>query len=270
MIWNAYSESETYVSGISVKSCGHIFAKEGRQIIRPDGRPDWLLFYIAKGSETFYFDKEETAKAGSFIIFAPGEKQIHIHNEKKTAEFYYIHFVADESFDAFGIETSKIYSPAPSASICDLFEEILTELQLKNVCYGTVCGCKFSEILSKLKRKTVNSDEKNREEHKKIAHIVQYMYKNYQTNESLDEYAAMCAMSKFHFIRMFEQVTGESPVSYKIKIRISHAKELLEDPTLTVGDIGRHVGYSSPSYFCDAFKKEVGISPMSYRKQKLC
>ena len=268
MIWNAYANGETYVSGLSVISCGHIFAKEGRQIHRPDGRRDWLLFYIAKGSETFYFNKEETAGEGSFVIFAPGEKQCHIHNEKKTAEFYYVHFSADESFDVFGLETSKIYVTEPSARICDIFEEILSELQLKNVCYGTVCGCKLAEIFSRLKRKTVNSKDPSHEEHKKIAHVVQYMYKNYGANESLDEYAAMCNMSKFHFLRTFEQMTGESPVAYKIKIRISHAKELLEDPTLSIGDIGAQVGYSSSSYFCDAFKKETGMSPAAYRKLK--
>ena len=55
MIYNAYTEQNQQVSGISLVSCGHIFAKQGREINRPYGREDWLLFYIAKGSYDIYF-----------------------------------------------------------------------------------------------------------------------------------------------------------------------------------------------------------------------
>ena len=52
MIWNAYSEEKVRNFGLNVKSCGHIFAKNGREINRPQGRGDWLLFYVFKGCET--------------------------------------------------------------------------------------------------------------------------------------------------------------------------------------------------------------------------
>ena len=68
MIYSAYSEQKEAVSGVTLVSCGHIFAKSGREIYRPNGRDDWLLFYIAKESETFYFDKPIFCQAGGFVL----------------------------------------------------------------------------------------------------------------------------------------------------------------------------------------------------------
>ena len=78
MIYNAYADGDKQVSGIEIVSCGHIFAKPGREIYRPDGRNDWLFFYVARESETFFLEGKETALPGSFIIYAPHEKQHHI------------------------------------------------------------------------------------------------------------------------------------------------------------------------------------------------
>ena len=84
--------------------------------------------------------------------------------------------------------------------------------------------------------------------------------------EISDDYAKLAKMSKFHFLRVFKEITGVSPVEYKNKVRIEHAKELLEDTNLGIGEIGISLGFSSSSYFCDAFKNKVGISPTQYRK----
>ena len=74
MIFNSYAEEAEELGGIKIVSAGHIFAKPKREIYRPDGRDDWLLFYIAKETETFFLKGGEavTADAGSFIISAPG------------------------------------------------------------------------------------------------------------------------------------------------------------------------------------------------------
>ena len=69
MIFNVYARESEKVNGINLVSCGHIFAKSGREIYRPNGRDDWLLFYIAKESETFYF-----FKTGSTISIRTFEK----------------------------------------------------------------------------------------------------------------------------------------------------------------------------------------------------
>ena len=77
----------------------------------------------------------------------------------------------------------------------------------------------------------------------------------------------MCCMSKYHFLRVFRQVTGRTPLEYRNEIRIRHARELLENSFLSVSEIGETLGYTSPAYFSDAFKRQIGISPATYRKK---
>ena len=59
-----YNGTDSY-HGLRLRCAGHIFAAPGRRIDRPAGREDWLLFYVAAGSETFFLPQgEQTAEAG--------------------------------------------------------------------------------------------------------------------------------------------------------------------------------------------------------------
>lgn len=268
MIYNAYQDTTDGIAGFSIVSSGHIFSHQGRQINRPNGRCDFLLFYVAKGSEHMLLNKEVRMEPGSFVIFRPNEKQIHIQKDSGVSEFYYIHWIAHEDFDLFGFESSKVYSVEPSTGINDLFEAVIEELQTKRPVYEKICVSKFFNILSLLSRKSQKETTSLGQYVDKISFVVQKMNKEYEKNLSLDEYSSLANMSKFHFLRIFKDITGSTPIEYRKKIRIQHAKELLEDTDEAISEIGRRVGYDSSIYFCDAFKKEVGSSPSRYRQEK--
>lgn len=266
MIFNAYQDTNKGINGISVNSCGHIFAQKGRKIYRPNGRSDYLLFYIAKGKEHFYLQSEVVAKEGSFVFFRPYERQEHSYHEEKTGEFYYVHFDAPESFDLLGFESFRVYSAKQNTEVCDIFEEIIRELQCKNPAYEEICTSKLFNIIGLLKRKTEKETNQNSHYNDKISFAIQTMNKEYYKSYTLDEYAKMCNMSRFHFLRIFKSITGMSPIEYRNKIRLDHAKELLSDGELSIIEIGTKVGYPCNAYFCDAFKNKMGISPSQYRK----
>jgi len=266
MIFNAYSDTDRGLFGVAVKSCGHIFAKHGRAIHRPKGRDDYLLFYVAKGSERFILEEEADAAEGSFVFFKPHERQEHVCLAKETAEFYYVHFSAPPDFDLFGFESSVIYTAKPSTKVRDLFEEIIVELQKKQISYEKICVSKIFEIMGILTRRVADLHDPQGQYADRIAAVIQLMNRDYAKDDSLDDYADICKMSKFHFMRIFKKITGVSPVEYKNKIRIEHAKDLLEDLSVPICEVGARVGYASPSYFCDAFKKKTGCSPRKYRE----
>lgn len=266
MIFRAYQDTDIGINGISVVSSGHIFASKGRKIDRPKGRSDYLLFYVAKGREHFFLQGEEIAEEGSFILFRPFEKQEHIYMEDHTGEFYYVHFNAPEGFNLFGLKSSVIYNTKPSVNIRDLFEEIISELQAKQPAYEMVCTSKLFNLFSLLVRKTAKEGAPQGRYFDKISFVIQNMNKEYQSSYTLDDYAKMCNMSKYHFLRVFKSLTGVSPLEYRSNIRLDHAKDMLTDTNIPINEIGRSVGYSSGTYFCDAFKIKTGMSPSQYRK----
>ena len=267
MIFNAYASASQEVLGLSVRSVGHIFAPQGRKIFRPAGREDWLLFYVASGVEHFSLQEETEASAGSFIIFRPHEPQIHIQPLPHTAEFYYIHFQAPSNFDLFGLKSATVYTTAPSTAVRDLFEQAMRELQDKHPFCEQLCVAKLLELLALLARRTENLLPSHKRYACQIDMVIRVMNREFDKNTDLAEYAALCNLSKFHFLRLFKELTGVSPIEYRNMLRLEHAKALLEDESMSISEIGTRVGYSSPAYFCDAFKKKTGMSPRQYRNQ---
>lgn len=268
MIFNSYAEQKTERDGVRLVSCGHIFAKPGREIHRPRGREDWLLFYIAADSETFYLQKPCTGSPGSFVLYAPGEKQHHRYNGTGTGEFYYIHFRADRLPAGSGLTTSRLYDLPFSRQICDLFEEILEELRQKPLFYEELCLYRLFYLLTLLERGVQKSQLPPVKSHEQIGRVVQHMNRFYDRPLRLEDYAAMANMSKYHFLRVFEETVGATPLEYRNRIRLEHAAALLLEEQLSVEEVARTVGYSTAAYFSSAFKQKYGLSPKQFQRQK--
>jgi YesN/AraC family two-component response regulator len=86
-------------------------------------------------------------------------------------------------------------------------------------------------------------------------------------NLYLDHIAEIVETSPKYFSSYFKKTFGVNYVEYLNKVRLSHAKELLKDRSLTIGEIGEKTGYLNSSTFTTTFKKYYGISPSEYRKQ---
>ncbi len=265
MILNAYADAANGLLGVSIHSVGHIFAQSGRRITRPQGREDWLLFYVAKGCERFLLDGTADAGEGSFVLFRPHQRQEHVCISN-TAEFYYIHFTAPADFTLAGLASFTVHTAKPSAAVCDLFESILDELQKRQPHYGEICTARLFELAGLLARRSLLHNDPKRLYSDRIPYVIQLMNREYDKAYTLEDFAALCNMSRFHFLRIFREITGRTPLEYRNHIRMEHARELLEDTELPVCEIAARVGFSSASYFCDAFKKKFGLSPLAARR----
>lgn len=84
-------------------------------------------------------------------------------------------------------------------------------------------------------------------------------------NEKIETYAAMCGVSVAYFYRCFRQWSGKSPVEYRNEIRLSNAETMLRCTDMQIGEISRIVGFADPFYFCRIFAKEYGLPPRRYR-----
>lgn len=81
----------------------------------------------------------------------------------------------------------------------------------------------------------------------------------------LDNMAQAACMSRFHYIRIFQQVYGVTPRHFLRDLRISKAKDLLKNG-LSVTRVCLDVGYDSLPTFSAAFKRGTGVSPLAYQK----
>jgi AraC family transcriptional regulator len=80
--------------------------------------------------------------------------------------------------------------------------------------------------------------------------------------------AAQAGLSKFHFHRLFKKAVGVSPSCYHINLRMNAARRLLRETKKSVVAVALAVGYTSPSHFAQRFRRETGLSPSDYRRQR--
>ena len=94
-----------------------------------------------------------------------------------------------------------------------------------------------------------------------------FMIARLSSIRSVDQIAQSVCLSPRHFKRRFKQATGESPLNYLQKLRIHHARELLENSLDSVDEISRRVGYEDSSAFRRLFKRHTSLSPREYRNR---
>ncbi len=78
--------------------------------------------------------------------------------------------------------------------------------------------------------------------------------------------AALAGLSRAAFAARFTERVGEPAMRYLLALRMQRAKALLRDQRATVSSVAAQVGYRSEVGFAAAFKREVGVSPGSYRR----
>ncbi len=72
-------------------------------------------------------------------------------------------------------------------------------------------------------------------------------------------------MSQYYFCRMLRQTLGIAPFQYGRHQRIEKARKLLEQPHLSILEVGLQCRFTSPSHFTRQFHQIVGVTPKAYR-----
>lgn len=81
---------------------------------------------------------------------------------------------------------------------------------------------------------------------------------------SVDLLCKELCLSRTHLNRKIKELTGESPASYIKQIRLRKATSLLMNRSLSISEIAFMTGFSSPSYFSQAFREYYGVTPKEY------
>ena len=92
------------------------------------------------------------------------------------------------------------------------------------------------------------------------------MKNNISTALTINQLANQANYSVSRYSEVFKQKTGYSPIQYFIRLKIQKSCEFLYYANLTIKEICREVGFDDPYYFSRMFKKQIGISPMQYKK----
>ena len=99
-----------------------------------------------------------------------------------------------------------------------------------------------------------------------IDRVQHYIELNCAQPLKLEEIAPLFGYNSSYLGKLFREQTNCSFNEYLDKVRMEHAKELLQKSSLRVYEVAAQLGYKDVDYFHKKFKKYVGVSPNEFRK----
>ena len=99
-----------------------------------------------------------------------------------------------------------------------------------------------------------------------LAPVLSWLAENLHGPLTLADIAARASMSTRSLSRHFREQTGTTPRAWLNRHRVRQAQRLLEESDRAVEEVGRLVGFTSPTAFRERFRGVVGVSPRDYRK----
>lgn len=97
-----------------------------------------------------------------------------------------------------------------------------------------------------------------------------FIIKNYCDDINLNLIADNMNYSASYLTKIFYQAYDTTPTKYLINLRMHRAQKLLlNEPSLSVRQIGEMCGYHDQGYFSRIFKKHTGKSPLEFRGENI-
>jgi len=101
----------------------------------------------------------------------------------------------------------------------------------------------------------------------RINKVIDHIEKNLDNNFSLNQLAEISNFSKFHFSRIFQGITGETPFQLILRLRLEKAASLLTHGNDSISDIAYKCGFKSLPVFSKNFKSHFTESATSFKKK---
>lgn len=223
------------------------------------------------------------AKEGDLVVVNSNE--LHYGVSQSSHLFYYaliadISLLHSQSIDA--AETKFItpitqnrllllnhISGDSKAAACML--TIIQELENREFGYELAIKSELYRLLTLLLRShvaTVLTQDEYAERMKNVerfAPVFQCIEERYMDELSVDQLAQMASLSRFHFSRLFKELSGRTVIEYITATRLDKADYLLRHSPLTVSEVAAATGFNDIYYFSRTFKKHKKVAPSSLR-----
>lgn len=215
-----------------------------------------LEYFFESGGTAVIDDRTYPIKRGNVLFAKPGA--IRYSHLPFTCKF--LHFTATDPILLSVLESLPPVFPVSDPkkveeSICQIialfysvhpFDNLRAQAEL--ICLLHQLGCHTDEVAG-----TVNLAQR-------------FISENFQTPLTTESIAQACGVSNSYLHKLFKTLLNTTPGAYLLSCRISAARDLLANTSLPMGEVAFRCGFNSQSYFSDCFKRNVGQSPLEFRK----
>ncbi|AFL68121.1 helix-turn-helix domain-containing protein [Sulfurospirillum barnesii] len=198
---------------------------------------------------------------GALSLCSNGEKKVYKKDMSFTINPYDVHEIESlEVYDMIVLSLKrnflKSYELLEAQVIVGRYARILEEMEYLEESHGAL----FDDIL----RGVYAHCDSMHEKHRTLDRIKTFLEEYPEVQIDGEHLSRYSALSKYHFIRKFDENVGMTPHKFHIQNRVRKAKGLIENST-SMTDVGLSAGFYDQSHFIRHFKKLFQISPSSYK-----
>ena len=228
------------------------------------------LFYIVGGKGQFLIqDQLYPVNVNNLVIINPNVPHTEVSLNAQPLEYIVlgiggVELAANDSSNG----QFNILDHFESVEISGCLRNILREMEQKNPGYEDVCQAYMEILIIRLMRSTalaVPAESQTASTNRQCAAIRRYIDLHFKEPLTLEQLAEEGHMNKFYLSHAFKREYGVSPINYMISKRLEESKYLLAETDLSLSQIAQLLGFSSPSYFSQVFRRTQNITPMEYR-----
>ncbi|MCB8879633.1 helix-turn-helix transcriptional regulator [Acidisoma cellulosilytica] len=102
-----------------------------------------------------------------------------------------------------------------------------------------------------------------------LRRVCDFIEDHLSDDPSIVAMASECGLSMGYFSRAFRSSTGMTPHQWIIHRRITRAKSLIPDPSLTLAEVAILCGFVDQSHLGRSFVRATGVTPAQWRRERL-
>ena len=235
------------------------------------------IFYVVGGSGKFNIEgKLLPVTTDDMVIVNPNVEHTEVSYNKRPLEYIVLgveglEYSAGEDADERWFMTNMQNA---REALLHALREMLREIEYKAVGYELICQDLLEVLILRLMRHAGLQFLPTKTEHRKpgrkpskeCAAVRHYIDNYFKENINLDMLSELVHVNKYYMVHSFTKEYGISPINYLISRRIEESKYLLSDTDHSLSQISHMLGFSSPSYFSQSFRRLEGMSPMEFRR----
>jgi AraC family L-rhamnose operon regulatory protein RhaS len=241
-------------------------------------------FFLVLAGEAVWETDQNRIRLGvnSFVHVPAGLRHRQMDMEGSAVTLYAVHYRPDlllESVRARLGEVGLQHWPGSRAQsgvtqfLRASFQEMLYEQHLQREGWETVLQAKVLALAGRSVRMLVRREEPTSASElqwdvaERVANYVKGLETRFFRQETLDEAARSVGLSRRQFTAVFREVAGETWLERRLRLRLAHARRLLEQGENSVVAVAFEAGFEDVSNFHRAFKRAYGCTPKACRAE---
>ena len=230
---------------------------------------EFQCIYIVRGEGVFESEATGHVKieAGNLCFLLPDTWHRYRPDPETGWDEYWVSFDGDMPRRLLeqGIlsPNQAVFDVGLDESILRCYKDLIAVVETDRVGYRQIAATLTAQLIARARAATLVEDDPLQ---KMVSDAVFYIEQNVDKPIDFGRLAAELSIGYSSFRHRFKRHIGLSPKQYHLQLRISKAKSLLTNTTLTISEIAGAMNFGSPYYFMKLFKKRVEMSPTQWRR----